>query len=271
MQTLSQVLWLGGAPGSGKSTVARRIARRWGLRWYQSDTRTWAHRERAAQAGVPAALRFDALTPAERAALPVEEQLAMALQRERGAMTLDDLRALPASPLVIAEGTQILPDVVPTGGRALWLTLSAREQRLRLERRHAPKAAPELYLLLGRAIEEAVARAEVPRLVVDELSVDQVVEAVERFFAPELTRGPTASTLAERRALVRYANCEEAQRYVDYFARPGSGDFGAAVGSFGCECDRSDCDAVVEMPVGEFLQLAEGDSGLCLAPGHGSG
>src|SRR5882762_1983423 len=117
--TPQTVLWLGGMPGAGKSTAARRIARHRGLRWYQSDTHTWAHRERAVRAGVPAALRFEALTAAERTARPVEERLAMALQRERGPMTLDDVRALPTSPLIIAEGTQILPDIVPAGGAAL--------------------------------------------------------------------------------------------------------------------------------------------------------
>jgi adenylate kinase family enzyme len=41
------VLWIGGPPGAGKSTVARHLARRRGLRWYQADTHTWTHRDRA--------------------------------------------------------------------------------------------------------------------------------------------------------------------------------------------------------------------------------
>jgi len=263
-----KVLWLGGMPGAGKSTVARRIARRRGLRWYQSDAHTWAHRARAVRAGVPAALRFEALTPAERAACPVEERMAMALQRERGPMTVEDVRALPASPLIIAKGTQILPDMVPAGGSALWLTLSPKQQRVRLDRRHAPDPAPELYLRMGQVIAEEVARAGVPQLVVDELSLDEVVEAVERFFAPALEQGPTASSSGERRALVRYANRAEVQRYVDFFARPGSGDFGAAVSTFLCECDRIDCDAMAEMAVAAFPEPPDEESAPCLAPGH---
>jgi cytidylate kinase len=43
---LSQVLWIGGPSASGKSTVARRVARRNGLRWYSCDTRTWVLRLR---------------------------------------------------------------------------------------------------------------------------------------------------------------------------------------------------------------------------------
>lgn len=192
----------------------------------------------------------------------------MALQRERGPMTVDDLRALPASPLVIAEGTQILPEIVPDGQAALWLMLSPEQQRLRLERRHAPDPAPELYLRLGQVIAEAVERAGVPRLVVDGLSVDEVVAAVDSFFAAALAAGPRASSPAERRAMVRYANRAEVQRYVDFFARPGSGDFASAVSTFMCECDRTDCDALVEMAVADFPEPPDEDSAAFLAPGH---
>jgi adenylate kinase family enzyme len=34
------VLWLGGAPGTGKTTAAMRISRRHGIRWYSADAHT---------------------------------------------------------------------------------------------------------------------------------------------------------------------------------------------------------------------------------------
>jgi hypothetical protein len=263
------VLWLGGPPGSGKSTVARRLARRHGLRWYCSDTRTWDHRARAARAGVPAAIRFDALSPEQRAALPMPEQLAMALHRERGPLTVADLTALPRSPLIIAEGTQITPAIVPIGAPALFLTLSPDRQRERLEHRHGPGSAPRLYLHLGQVIADEIQQAGAPSLPVDDLSIDQAVAAVEAHFARPLADGPAASTATERRALLRYANRAEIQRYTDFHARPSSsGDLASVVHAFHCECDRPDCEALVELAVPDFPGPPDDGSSPLLAPGH---
>jgi hypothetical protein len=104
VQTLRHVLWIGGPPGTGKSSVATRIARRYGLRWYNTDTRTWQHRDRALRAGNAAARRWEAMTPEQRwVGSTPHEMLEGSLHRKRGPMVIDDLRALPHSPLVVAE------------------------------------------------------------------------------------------------------------------------------------------------------------------------
>ncbi|GAA1967605.1 hypothetical protein [Catenulispora subtropica] len=263
------VLWLGGPPGSGKSTIARRIARRHGLRWYCSDPHTWDHRARAVRAGVPAALRFDALSPEQRAALPMPEQLAMALNRERGPLTVEDLAALPRAPLIIAEGTPITPDVVPSGAPALFLTLSADRRRERLDRRHGPGSVPARYLHLGQVIADELKESDAPTLAVDDLSPDQAVAAVEAHFARALARGPKAGTAAERRALLRYANRAEVQRHTDFHARPtSSGDLASVRHAFLCECDLPDCEAQVELAVSDFPGPPDDGSSPFLAPGH---
>ena len=40
---LSDVLWVGGAQGAGKSSIARAIAYRFDLQVYSVDHRTWTH------------------------------------------------------------------------------------------------------------------------------------------------------------------------------------------------------------------------------------
>ena len=84
MQELRHVLWIGGGSRSGKTTIARRLARRYGLRWYSADAQTWRHRDRAVAAGNPAALRFEVLPPAERATTTPAEMWEMGLHDQRG-------------------------------------------------------------------------------------------------------------------------------------------------------------------------------------------
>lgn len=110
---LRHVLWIGGPSDSGKTTIARALARRHGLRLYSSDTRTWEHRDRAIAQGHEAAIRWERLTPEQRwiEASPVE-MFEMSLHRERTEMIVEDLRGLPASPLIVAEGTLVAPSLV---------------------------------------------------------------------------------------------------------------------------------------------------------------
>jgi cytidylate kinase len=113
---MRHVIWLGGPPASGKTTVATWLACRHGLRLYSADTRTLAHRDRALAAGLGAARRWEALTPAERwEHSTVADMLEMSLHRERCAMVVDDLAALPASPLIVAEGSVLSASAVSGG------------------------------------------------------------------------------------------------------------------------------------------------------------
>lgn len=252
-------LWIGGAPGCGKSTVARTLARRHGLRWYNADTRTWAHRDAALRAGDPDAELFERLDPAERWRRPVPELLRMSLHHVRGPMTATEVRALPA-PITLAEGTTVTPAVTGTDP-AVWLLASRATRTDRLSGRGLNPGQLALYLELGEVIAAEAAAARVPVLTVDDLGPGEVLTAVERLFAARLALGPTARTAAERRELARQANLAIVEQCRGFAGRPWSPvTLAQMTRDFGCECGAADCLAEVTLTVGDYASpvLAEG-------------
>ena len=269
-RALANVLWIGGPPRSGKTTIARKLARRHGLRWYSADAHTWEHRDRALAAGNEAALRWEAMTPEERwvHSTPAE-QLELSLHAERGPMIVDDLRRLPSSPLTVAEGSTVSPEAVSAGlaapSQAVWLIPTAELQRARL--REAGWAA-ELSVLLARTIVRDAIEHGAPTLAVDgSRDVDELVAAVEEMFAAALARGPRAEKASERLALLRYANEAIVAQCLAYLARPWTtGEAESMVRTFVCECDDTECDVPLELSVAFFQRSAE--AGPVLAGSH---
>jgi len=261
-------IWIGGPPGAGKTSVATRLARRHGLRWYGADTRTWAHRDRALAAGNPAARRFEELSPTERWSRPSSELLELSLHRERLQMVLDDVRALPTSPLVIAEGSTVSPAALATSDadrtRALWLVPTAAFVDAQLETRNLGEGQLRLYRLLGEVIEREAAEHDAPVLRVDgTLSLDETVDVVEERFAAALAAGARAETREERRTLLREANAAIVAQVRGYWARPwADGDAEAVLHEFLCECGDPACTASVRSTVAAVAAAP------ALAPGH---
>jgi hypothetical protein len=265
---LPHVLWIGGAPGAGKSSVATRIVRRYGLRWYGADTRTWLHRDRALRAGSVAAHRWEAMSPHERERVDPAELIAMSLHAERGPMVIDDLQGLPAAPLVVADGSTLPAYAVSAGiadpARAVWLMPTREFQRAAFAGRGVRPGAAALYLLLRDVIEREAREHGVRTLTVDGTrDLAWTVAAVEDLLADALATGPGEPARAGRRALLREVNETIVGQVRGYYARPWAvGDADRVVREFICECGDRTCEADVAADV------RTASRGPLRAPGH---
>jgi hypothetical protein len=116
-ESLSHVHWIGGPPDSGKTSVADVIAERYGLQVYHFDRHEMAHFSKATADEQPAlwAAHPDRMTTEERWLGSSPEQMAadtIACWSERFLMALDDLRAMPPAPAIVAEGPGFFPELV---------------------------------------------------------------------------------------------------------------------------------------------------------------
>lgn len=238
----TDVVWIGGPTGAGKTTVARRLVQRWGLRLYSADTRTWEHRDRAIATGVEAALWFESTPQAERATASLEQRRTLLLRDERAPMVLDDVLSLPRGHLVVAEGDVIAPKLVDPA-RAVWL-----DPVVDFQLRHRSAA----WVEIGSPLDEARLRG-IPTVAVDGIRrVLDVVHEVEKLLAVPLRSGPHATSAEERRALLRTANLDIVEQIRAGCARPwATAEPDTQVRSFVCECADSSCDRDVDATVGD--------------------
>jgi len=264
---MAHQLWVGGPPRAGKTTVARVLARRFGLRLYSSDTRTWAHRDRAVAEEVPAAVRWEGLaTPEARWSGSDDDLLALSLHAERGVMVMDDLAALPSAPLVVAEGS-VLPawavgSRTLSRARAVWLLPTPRCLEARTRRQgDGPR---RLTRLLGERAAAEAAEHSVPTITIDlTTGIDEVLAEVTSLFADALAVGPRACGAPERAWLLRQINLDVVAQVHGYFSRPwAKADPDAVSAHFVCECTSTDCLVEVE------TSIALAAHGPVLAPGH---
>jgi hypothetical protein len=127
-ERLRHVYWIGGASGAGKSTIARRVADRHGLRVYSTDDAMAEHARRSSRQDCPLLHAFMAMGMDERWLNRSPKEMLETFHWFRGEgfpLIVEDLLRLPPAPGVIAEGFRLLPRLVGpllhAPARAVWL------------------------------------------------------------------------------------------------------------------------------------------------------
>jgi 2-phosphoglycerate kinase len=112
---LQHVYWVGGGSGAGKSTMARRVADRHGLRLYRTDDMMSDHAVRSTPDESPFLSAFMAMDMDERWVNRSPKTMLETFHWFRGegfGLIVDDLLRLPAEPGVVVEGFRLLPRLV---------------------------------------------------------------------------------------------------------------------------------------------------------------
>jgi len=207
-QSLSHVLWIGGATDSGKSTAAQKLAERHQLQVYHYDWRDLAHHERLAKTN-PVYRAFLAASLDDRWVVPEPEALFQRLlqsSRDRFPLVLEDLRALPREPGIVAEGFGLLPELLaPLLSRltqALWLVPTQAFKEASMARRGKPSFGAQVrdperakanVLARDRFFADYL-RDQVPKYsgtlveVDGACSADETADCMEQHFAPFLSQ-----------------------------------------------------------------------------------
>jgi hypothetical protein len=206
------MLWIGGAQWAGKTSVAQRLARERCLQLYlydYHDSRGHSWRARVYPERYPllnAALARSADQNWVESTPGVMAQRALGIFDERFQMVLEDLTPFPAELGFLVEGWGIRPHhlepLLPDRRRAIFLVPSdafRRRQMDTLERarsshhlgvtheKRAHRNRLERDLLITANLVQEAERHRFRMLTVDgRLSLDHVVELVERHFSPYL-------------------------------------------------------------------------------------
>ena len=139
--SLAHILWMGGSPCSGKSSIARILADRHTLRTYHCDEAFGEHQKRITRDKHPTLYKWTTTTWNELWMQPVDVLLveAIACYQEHFEMIIDDLLALPRSERVLVEGTPLLPNrvraMLSDPSQAIWIVPTEEFLRERYPRR----------------------------------------------------------------------------------------------------------------------------------------
>jgi hypothetical protein len=239
----SSRIWIGGGTGAGKSSTARSLSVRHGLRRFAIDSFWYAYDARWAQPRKSPDEQW-LETPPEVQATEFEET-----SRRMMRFALDDLAVLPDVPTVV-EGPQILPDLVPAGDQAVFLDPTPEFQRSVLGPRPMPSSDP--------------VRALANRLVKDRLYADRVAALARECGFPVIVMDGSRNLVADveellevpdgpedLRAARRWENEATAANIRAWLASP-EAPRQESRHPYACECGRRGCGETVLMSIEQF-------------------
>ncbi len=163
---LAHVRFLGGSSGSGKSTIARRLAAEHGLRLVSAEQFS-AYVPRTTADDAPLLHAFVSMDMDERWVERSPEVMYETFHGFHGETfphVVEDLRALPPSEPVLVEGFPLLPNLVAPlltrPDQAVWLLATAAFRRAAFDSRCSTWEIPRKTSNPQRALENLLARDE---------------------------------------------------------------------------------------------------------------
>jgi 2-phosphoglycerate kinase len=205
-QVLSHVLWIGGATDTGKTTISRIIAERYGLQIYNYDRHDLPQVERLAQT-LPRYRAFLDASLDERWVHPEPEDLLQFVLRgfqDRFPLVVKDLLDLPKEPMIVAEGfgftPELLSPILSSKRQAIWLVPTEDFKWASMERRNKPsfrdevsdpkRATRNIFIRDMLLAKQVRAQAQSRGLTVYEIdgsrSVEEMAVLIEQHFKPFL-------------------------------------------------------------------------------------